>query len=73
MIQNGTVKVDNEVFPVFEVEVVPGEDSDPQRLTFTWKVISQTNDTLIIQLYFDETEFVSAHGDKEWLKVTFRD
>jgi len=73
MIQNGTIEVDGEVFPVFAVEVVPGEDSDTQRLYFTWEVISQTNDTLTIQLHFNETEFVSANWDKEWLKITFRD
>ena len=48
MITNGTITVDEEVYPVLDIQIVPGEDSDRGMLGFTWRVVSQTNRTLVV-------------------------
>ena len=47
MINNGTIEIDGKVYPVLEVEVKPGLDSDPEELKFTWEVVAQTPFQLI--------------------------
>ena len=42
MINNGTIEIEGKVYPVLEVEVKPGLDSDPEELKFTWEVVAQT-------------------------------
>ena len=36
MLKDGTIEVDGVSMPVFDVEVIPGDDSDPNKLTFGW-------------------------------------
>ncbi len=43
MITNGSVTISGEELPVFKVEVIPGEDSDPSQLDFTWTVEEMTD------------------------------
>ena len=73
MITNGTVTVDEKVYPVLEIEIVPGEDSDEEMLGYTWRAVSQTNRTLVVQFEFENALFISANGDRERVKVTVRD
>lgn len=42
MLKSGTVAIRGEELPVFKVEVVPGSDSDPAKLYFTWNVVEMT-------------------------------
>jgi len=51
------------VYPVLHIEIVAGEDSDQEMLGFTWRVVSQTNRTLVVQLEFENAIFISANGD----------
>jgi len=73
IITNGTVDVDGKTSPVLELEIFPGEDSDPAKFNFTFKVVTQTPTKLTLQMVFDNARFVSAYGDKEKLLVYFRD
>jgi len=73
MITNGTVTIDSETYPVLEITVVPGEDSDPARLTLDWIVVSQTSTSLQIQLYFEDAKFVSASSYPDTLQIVVRD
>ena len=36
MLKDGTIEVDGTDMPVFEVEVIPGDDSDESKLKFGW-------------------------------------
>jgi len=73
IITNGTVEVNGKISPVLELEILPGEDSDPANFNFTFKAVAQTSTKLTLQLVFDDARFVSADGDKETLLVYFRD
>jgi len=50
-----------------------GEESDADKLKFTWKVISQTARSLTIQITFENALYVSANLKPETLKIIFRD
>ena len=61
MIQNGTVTIEEQDLPVFNVEVMPGDDSDPNKLAFEWIVEEMTERLVMIQLVFTEAVYVSAN------------
>ena len=42
MITNGTVEIDDERVPVFDIEIIPSDDSNPEYLKFDWNVTSMT-------------------------------
>ena len=48
MITNGTVSVDGVRRPVFDVEIIPGVDSDPSQLSFGWSVVEMTSRSISI-------------------------
>ena len=73
MITNGTVTIESTTYPVLEITVEPGEDSDPARLTLDYEVVNQTSSSLTIQLYFSDAKFVSANADPDTLQVFIRD
>ena len=73
MIEEGTVEIGKEQLPVFKVEVIAGEDSDPSRLLFTWHIVEMTERKIFIQMVFNEAIYVSAKLDAEILRVTFVD
>ena len=46
MITNGTVSIDGKKLPVFDIEIIPADDSDPTMLKFDWNVVSMTEKEL---------------------------
>ena len=42
MIKDGTINIDDVELPVLQIEVKPGEDSDPSKLSFEWQLIDMT-------------------------------
>ena len=46
MITNGTVSINNKKLPVFDIEIIPADDSDPNMLKFDWNVVSMTEKEL---------------------------
>ena len=44
--------IDGEEQPVFKVEVVPGDDSDPSKLNFMWYVVEMTERKILLQMIF---------------------
>ena len=42
MITNGTVEIDDGRVPVFDIEIIPSDDSNPENLKFDWNVTSMT-------------------------------
>ena len=47
--------------PVLQVEVLPGLESNPADLQFTWNVTQQEAQSLLVQLYFENPYRVSAN------------
>ena len=39
MIKDGTISIGDVELPVLQIEVMPGEDSDPNKLNFDWELI----------------------------------
>jgi len=73
LINNGTIVKDGKTYPVLEVLVEPGDDSDPDKLTFVWNATDQTNTTLTLRLYFDQARWVSSNSNPDKFKLIFRD
>ena len=73
MITQGTVEVKGEQRPVFDVEVIPGRDSDPEKLSFEWNIVEMTLRTVELQLFFEEALQVSANFEPDILRLSFVD
>ena len=53
MLSSGTFQnKDSEEEAVFTLEVIPGQDSDPTKLDFTWNVLEMTERQILIQMTF---------------------
>ena len=46
MITNGTVSIGGKKVPVFDIEVIPADDQDPDVLKFDWSVVEMTEHEL---------------------------
>jgi len=73
MITNGTVDLEHRVVPVLDIEIVAGEDSEQEKLGFTWRVVAQTATTLTLEFVFDNAILISANGKKETIIITIKD
>lgn len=73
ILNNGTIEIDEEVYPVLQIEVESGGITDQKRLNFTWEVVKQTARKLYLQLHFHDPIFVSANPERDLFKATFRD
>ena len=51
-IQNETIKLDDEVFPILRLSVIPGNYSNPEMLEFNWTFVEFKSTELLIQLDF---------------------
>ena len=59
--------------PVFKVDVIPGDDSDPTKLNFGWQVDLMSERLIQLQMIFEEAVYVSSNDEPDILKVTFID
>lgn len=60
--------------PVLQVRILPGADSDPADLGFTWNVtMKENNREMKVQVYYDNPEKVSSHPDPDRLEIRFND
>lgn len=53
LINNGTVTIDDQVLPAFELRMIYGINSDFTKLGFTWNCTNMTTQNLTCQLYYD--------------------
>jgi len=67
MINNGTVEVDGEVYPVLQIDVEPGMDSFIKDLRFEYNVTAQDEFSIDVQLYFKKAIFVSSNNVSQLL------
>jgi hypothetical protein len=54
-----------------KIQVVPGADSDPEKLRFTWYLKETTLKALKFKLEFDQPKFVSYEKISEKITVEF--
>jgi len=73
LLTNGTIEIDDVVYPVLHLEVEEGHESNPYNLRFSWEAIRQTNRTLVIKISWESAMFVSAFIPPDVLKVTILD
>ena len=73
MITNGTVEVDGGRVPVFDVEVIPSLESDPNNLRFDWNVTAMTNTEFHVQIYFEQALKVSQNNQADRVRFNFVD
>ena len=73
MITNGTVAIDGITVPVFDVEVIPSNDTDPDNLSFDSNVTAMTNTEFQVQIYFDQAIKVSQNYQADRVRFNFVD
>jgi len=71
MIEEGEVLIEDEVFPVLKLKMLPGEYSNIERLEFDWVVVNSTHQGLTLQLIFKNSKEVSIWSQADGLEVTF--
>lgn len=66
---------EDNAIPVMELEVKTQEgEANEEHLAFSWNVTEQSNNTLYIQLFFEEAEYVSMMGaDADTLIIHIND
>ena len=53
--------------PIFELEVLPGYDSSPDNLGYSWTPIEMTKRALKLKLDFKDPSYISMEKDPEVL------
>lgn len=61
-IQNETVTIDDVTYPILSLKIIPGVYSDPPMLQFNWTFISFTTSEMLIQLDFENKNYISSHN-----------
>jgi hypothetical protein len=60
-IRNETVVLEDEkIYPILRLTIIPGNYSDPDRLSFNWTYVDFKPIELLIQLNFAEPHYVSS-------------
>lgn len=57
-----SVIIDGEIYPMIKLEVLPGKQSEPKLLNFNWTLVEYTVTQLVIQLNFENLNYVSSHN-----------
>ena len=66
-VRNETFTIDDKIYPVLDIKIIPGTYSDESLLTFNWTFVNYTQTELILQIDFDKPNAVSALKDKEYI------
>ena len=55
------------------MQVIEGEDSDIEKIGYTWDVVSMGTRSMELQLNFENPLYISVNSDSEKLVVVFND
>jgi hypothetical protein len=70
-VQNETITIDDEVFPILKIVVKLGKYSDEHMLKFNWTFVEFKTMEMLIQLDFENINYVSSHNlDKDSIQLT---
>ena len=64
------VLLDEKVYPVIELEVVPGLYSNRSLLKFDWTLVEFTSRELVLKLDFEHKNYVSSNTPGDQIKAT---
>ena len=73
LLKNMTVPTPEGNLPVFQVNILPGSDSEVSKLDFGWEAISMSPRELKIQIYFKTALYISSNNEPEVLRLVFND
>ena len=71
IVNHGLIWENNTYNPIVRVSVIPGIESDPSWLNFTWICTNFTNLYMDFDLFYEFVDFVSINDYKERIKVDF--
>lgn len=57
---------------IINVDIIPGEDSVPEDLAFTWEVSEYSGRSMKLKLVFDKPISISSASDSEQLRIVFK-
>ena len=60
-VQNETITLNDTVYPILKVEVLPGKLSEASLLNFNWTFVEFTTTMLTLKLDFQNKTHVSKH------------
>jgi hypothetical protein len=69
LIKNGTIIVNDTTQPFLEILIEPGKLSNATMLQFNWKLLNFTSGELLIQLEFENPEYVSSNIYPDQLSI----
>ena len=70
-IQNETLTLEDVVYPILDMEVIPGKFSEMKQLNFNWTFVEFKTTEMLIQLNFENINVVSSHGmHKDSIQIT---
>ena len=61
----------NTAYPLIRLQVIPGEDSDPSKLNFTWSCVDLTESQMDFLIHYQHVEDVSMHEYKDKIEINF--
>ena len=61
-LRSESVIIDGELYPIVKLEVLPGKQSDISQLKFNWTLVEFQVSQLLIQLDFENLNYVSCHN-----------
>lgn len=56
-----------------QLNVIPGQDTDPEKVDFSWEVLRMSKRSMDLQLAFENPLYISTKQDKEKLEIVFND
>jgi hypothetical protein len=70
-LMNETIVIDEKAYPVLELIVLPGKQSEKSMLKFNWTLVEYQPAQLLIQLDFENQNYVSSHSsDRDQIQIT---
>ena len=71
ILMNETIEIDGLSYPMLELIVLPGKQSEKSMLKFNWTLVEYQTTQLLIQLDFENQNYVSSHSaDRDRIQVT---
>jgi hypothetical protein len=62
LIQNETITLNETIYPILSLEVVPGRLTNPKLTKFNWTLKEYTETELKIQLTFEHLDYISSRS-----------
>ena len=70
-IQNETITLDDVVYPILRLVVIPGKQSEMHMLKFNWTFVEFQTTQMLIQLDFENRNYVSQYSNnKDFIQLT---